>query len=61
MILLNAKTPFVVLVCDIFSGVKVRVTPKSTKKSAKGGLEYQGLIKTGKLLEGKSVFALLGN
>ena len=58
MILLNSKTPFVVLVCDIFSGVKVGVTPKSTKKNyAKGGLEYQGLIKTGKLLEGKSVFA----
>ena len=55
--MLNSKTPFVVLVCDIFSGVKVRVTPNSTKKSAKEGLEYQGLIKTGKLLEGKSVFA----
>ena len=58
--MLKSKTPFVVLVCDIFSGVKVRVTPNSTKKVCKGGIGIPEIDKNRKIARGEKCICLIG-
>ena len=58
--MLNSKTPFVVLVCDIFFGVKVGITPTSTKKFCKAGIGIPGIDKNRKIARGDKCICFIG-